>query len=272
MKQTRHREDYKRRIAASFDRRSDYDDDYTRHRATELVRFARLAPGDRVLDVATGTGIAAFAAAQDVGPNGSVVGVDISPGMLAQAQTKLAGHPTLNVAFLEGDANRLVFRAASFNAILCSSSLMWFDDIPGTLRKWHGWLAPGGTLAFSCYSVSSFTIPIQIEVAATFGCSLPNCNEPLGTSARCEALLDEAGFHAIEFATEDLGGFISTREAKREWPRDGNWMAPQGNPLSGLPAAQLEAMKAAYEARIDELATGNQLRQKIEIFYVRARK
>lgn len=272
MEQTRHDEDYKQRIAASFDRRSDYDDDYTRHRATRLVRFARLAPNDRVLDVATGTGIAAFAAAADVWPHGSVVGIDISGGMLAQARAKLANSPARNVTFFKGDANRMDLAAGSLDAILCSSSLMWFDDIPATLRRWHGWLAPGGTLAFSCYSETSFTIPIQIGVAADFGHSLPNCNEPLGSEARCEALLSDAGFGTAEFEAENLGGFISAQEAKRQWPRDGNWIAPQGNPLSSLPAEELAAMKAAYEARIDELATEGQLRHDIEILYVRARK
>jgi ubiquinone/menaquinone biosynthesis C-methylase UbiE len=272
MNSPRRSEDYKQRIAASFDQRSHYDDDYTRHRAIRLVRFAELAPGARVLDLATGTGIAAFAAAQDVGTDGAVLGVDISPGMLAQAREKLRRRSTPAVTVLEDDADQLDFPAASFDALLCSSSLMWFSDIPGALGKWYRWLVPGGTVAFSCYSESSFTLPIQIEVAAAFGHCLPNCNEQLGTRARCVSLLRGAGFGAIEFEAEDLGDFISTRDAKRHWPQDGNWVSPQGNPLAGLPVERLNELRAAYETRIDELAVDDQILQGIDILYVRAKK
>lgn len=265
-------EEYKKQIAASFDRRSHYDDDYTRHRAIQLVRFAQLKSGARVLDLATGTGIAAFAAAQDIGQHGTVVGVDISPGMLAQANKKLKSAGAKNITFLEGDVDRLDLPEESFDFVLCSSSLMWFDDIPGTLQECFRWLVPGGAVLFSCYSEFSFTLPIQIEVAASFGYQLPNCNEPLGTRVRCESLLREAGFGKTWFKTEDLSDFISTSESKRQWPQDGIWVSPQGNPLSGLPTGHLNAMKAAYEARIDELAVDDRIRHTIEIHYVRADK
>src|SRR6266576_5710059 len=72
--------DYKHRLAASFDSRVNYDDEYTVGRATQLVELVQLKDGHSVLDLATGTGIVAVVSARAVGTKGNVIGVDISPG------------------------------------------------------------------------------------------------------------------------------------------------------------------------------------------------
>src|SRR5262245_63500718 len=66
--------------------------------AHRLVDLMALAPGAQVLDIATGTGWAAVAAAQRVGPTGTVVGIDISPEMLEQARQKVAAAGLTNIA------------------------------------------------------------------------------------------------------------------------------------------------------------------------------
>ena len=76
---------YQNRVKEQFEVRSrDYDarGDYHRSLAQLLLATAKLCPGERVLDAATGTGIVAFLAAQQVGINGSVHGVDLSPSMI----------------------------------------------------------------------------------------------------------------------------------------------------------------------------------------------
>jgi ubiquinone/menaquinone biosynthesis C-methylase UbiE len=65
----------------------------TRRILPALLRAARLAPGMRVLDIATGSGLAAEAAAEAVGPSGHVVAADISPAMVARARERLGGRP-----------------------------------------------------------------------------------------------------------------------------------------------------------------------------------
>ena len=72
----------------------------------------------RVLDIATGTGIAAEAAAEVVGPSGQVVAADVSPAMVERARERLSGLP--NVAFAVEDGQRLTFPDESFDAVLCT--------------------------------------------------------------------------------------------------------------------------------------------------------
>ena len=265
-------EDYKQRLASSFDRRVNYDDEYTVHRATQLVEVAQLKTGDSVLDLATGTGIVAILAAKAVGAKGKVIGVDISSGMLAQARRKISAEALQTIKLIEADVEELNFEAESFDAILCSSALMWLTDIPASLRHCRTWLKTGGILAFSCYSESSFIFPFLIKACARFGVSLPNCNEPLGTPERCHTLVRKAGFREIDIRTEQLGSYLPRNDIWWEWKCDSNWIDPRGNPLEKLSAEQLREIKAAYESEIDALASDQGFWHEITMFLVTALK
>jgi ubiquinone/menaquinone biosynthesis C-methylase UbiE len=83
-----------------------------------LLRAARLASGMRVLDIATGTGLAAEAAAEAVGPTGHVVAADISPAMLDRARERLGARP--NVSFAVEDGQDLRLPGEGFDAVLCN--------------------------------------------------------------------------------------------------------------------------------------------------------
>jgi len=262
--------EYKHQLAASFDIRVDYDDEYTVSRATRLLELAELRSGDSVLDLATGTGIVAIDAARAVGANGKVIGVDISSGMLDQARKKISAEGLRNVELIEADVEKFNFEPESFDVILCSSALMWMSDIPGTLRNCRKWLKTGGLLAFSCYSESSFTIPLYVRACARFGIALPNCNEPLGTHERCRALLRDAGFDKIDIRTEQFGSYLDPNEVKWKWNGEPNWIDPRGNPLTGLSSEQLDEIRAAYESEIDALTTEQGFWHEITMFLVSA--
>ena len=246
--------DYKHRLAASFDIRANYDDEYTVSRATKLVELAQLKDGHSVLDLATGTGIVAVAAARAVGAEGNVIGVDISPGMLDQARKKIRAEGLQKIELIEADVESLNFEAESFDAIVCSSALMWLTNIPATLRNCRTWLKTGGLLAFSCYSESSFMIPLLVRACAKFGISLPNCNELLGTHERCRELAQEAGFDKIDIRTEQFSSYLRRNDGEWQWNGDSNWIDPRGNPLARFSSERLREMRAAYESEIDALA------------------
>ena len=91
--------------------------------ARMLVDAAGVGPGDRVLDVACGTGIVARIAADRVGAGGSVVGLDRNPAMLAVAERLRP-----DIEWREGDASGLPFLARSFDVVLCQAALMFFSD------------------------------------------------------------------------------------------------------------------------------------------------
>jgi ubiquinone/menaquinone biosynthesis C-methylase UbiE len=105
--------------------------------------------GDRVVDVACGTGIVARTAANLVGPTGAVVGVDLNPGMLKVARTmwSTGPHSGVPIEWHEASAENLPLPNASFNVVCCQLGLQFFPDRPAALREMHRVLAPGGRLA-----------------------------------------------------------------------------------------------------------------------------
>ena len=105
-----------------------------------------VAPGMRVLDVACGTGVLAIGAADAVKPNGSVVGLDLNPGMLAVANQK-APH----IDWREGPAEALAFDEASFDAVVSQFGLMFFQDKPLAIREIVRVLRPGGRFAIAVW-------------------------------------------------------------------------------------------------------------------------
>lgn len=107
-----------------------------------VIDAASIGPGERVLDVACGTGVLACAAADRVGPKGSVVGLDPNTDMLSVAKRK-----SKNVEWREGKAETLPFQDKSFDAVVSQFGLMFFDDRPAALREMMRVLRPGGRLA-----------------------------------------------------------------------------------------------------------------------------
>lgn len=194
---------YQQEVVALFDRRSaTYDDDRDFHppMSRRLVEAARLQWGWRVLDLATGTGQAAIAAAECVGPMGLVVGVDCSPRMLDRARAKSVG--LLQVSWLLGDAQDPPFPPASFDAVLCSSAFAYFRDQLATLQRWRQLLIPGGTVAFHGWSEQSFTIGVLIrQLAAEAGYPIA-FHELTRDRAACADLLQLAGFEVQSIDSE----------------------------------------------------------------------
>jgi ubiquinone/menaquinone biosynthesis C-methylase UbiE len=103
---------------------------------------AGMGPGDRVLDVACGTGVLACAAAEIVGPDGEVVGLDSNEDMLAVARRKSA-----QIEWRVGRAEALPFPDESFDAVVSQFGIMFFEDRPAALREMLRVLRPGGRLA-----------------------------------------------------------------------------------------------------------------------------
>jgi len=114
-------------------------------RRRELVRAALDAePGDRVLDVGCGPGFYVTELLETVGPDGSVVGVDSSPDMLAVAAKRADRHD--NVEFHEGEATSLPVDEASFDRALSVQVLEYVDDVPAALAELRRVLRSGGRL------------------------------------------------------------------------------------------------------------------------------
>ena len=102
-----------------------------------MLELANIRAGDRVLDVAAGTGDQTILAAQRVGPTGSVVAIDLSPHMLKIADAAIRNAGLMNVATKIMDAEQLDLDADSFDAVICRMGLMVFPDPVKALMGMH---------------------------------------------------------------------------------------------------------------------------------------
>jgi len=188
-------DEYKRAIAEHFDARTAYSRSKTHARlANRLVRLAAPQPDERVLDIATGTGFVAILAAQLVGERGTVVGVDISTGMLEQATEAIVAEGVSNIELIQADAETLDYSAGSFDLILCCNALPYMTDVPAALRLWHSLLRPGGQLAFNCWAEESYaTGHLLRAIAARHGIQVAVIGQDTGTPERCRWVYPNRG-------------------------------------------------------------------------------
>ncbi|MBI3459521.1 class I SAM-dependent methyltransferase, partial [Candidatus Acetothermia bacterium] len=121
----------------------------TSQAAQRVVDLAALQKGQRVLDVATGTGVAAFAAAEKVGPTGYVIGIDLSEGILSIAQERASAQKLQHVELRPMDAEKLQFSDKTFDAATCCLGLMLFPEPPKALADMRRILKPGGRVALA---------------------------------------------------------------------------------------------------------------------------
>lgn len=115
--------------------------------ADRVAAAADIRPGDHVLDVACGTGVAARAAAERVGAAGSVVGLDVNDGMLSVAQRK-APH----IEWRLGRAESLPFDDESFDAVVSQFGFMFFEDRRAAVREMVRVLRPGRRFAVAVWN------------------------------------------------------------------------------------------------------------------------
>ena len=123
------------RVAGGWEKWDRFFDEQMAFLNHRLVADARLRTGLRVLDLGSGTGYPALLAAQTVGANGSVVGIDLAEQMLEAARRKATSLKLSNVIFQTGDVSILPFEAASFDAVTTRFCLMFLPEIPKAVAE-----------------------------------------------------------------------------------------------------------------------------------------
>jgi demethylmenaquinone methyltransferase / 2-methoxy-6-polyprenyl-1,4-benzoquinol methylase len=198
-----------------------------------MVDALGLRGGERVLDVATGTGLVAA----EVLSRGecSIVAVDQSPAMLAAARARFASRPGAPVELLQGEAEALPFEDESFDAVSFTYLLRYVDDPPATMRELARVLRPGGSIGSVEFGVPP-SAPARAAWRLYTGVGLPalgrlfsaewaQVGRFLGPSIRgfydcqpLEALVGywrEAGLERIVVRRMSLGGGVVMSARKR---------------------------------------------------------
>lgn len=108
--------------------------------------LGRLQPGERILDVGSGAGTDSLVAALQVGPAGTVTGIDMTPEMLEKARAGATALGLDNVTFVEGEAERLPFGDGSFDVVISNGVIDLIPDKDSVFAELHRVLVPGGRL------------------------------------------------------------------------------------------------------------------------------
>jgi SAM-dependent methyltransferase len=189
------------------------------------IALLELKPGETALDLGSGAGIDAFLAAQEVGPKGRVIGVDMTPQMLERARQNAASAGHANVEFREGRLEALPVDDATVDAVTSNCVINLVPDKPAVFGEVARVLKPGGRMVISDIVLQG-TLPdaVRQDVASWVGCIS-------GALQREEyvAMVEDAGFERVEVlkdvdygasmeavAPDQVAGILERTGAKRD--------------------------------------------------------
>jgi SAM-dependent methyltransferase len=178
----------------------------TRPATALLMEAAAPRLGESVLDVGCGAGGSSFAIAKAVGPEGSVLGVDVSAPLLARAEAERRSRGVGNVAFEQADAQTRRFETGAFDLVVSRFGVMFFDDPAAALANLGAGLRPGGRVAFVAWAGIElnpwFALPARAatEALGPVEAGDPDAPGPMAFRdvGRVTGLLRAAGFEAVE--------------------------------------------------------------------------
>ena len=202
------------RAAATYDR---VGPRFFAHFGRRLVERAHIAPGATVLDVAAGRGAVLFPAAQQVGPHGQVIGIDLSAEMVRETAAEIQDAGQSNAEMLLMDAEELRFADASFDCLLSGFSLWFFPEPHRALAEFFRVLKPGARVGITTWARDCPTHSWTIRALRQY---LPpqRDQEPqpsrFDTPPILESALQQAGFKEIGIVVEDAEFAFANEE---EW-------------------------------------------------------
>jgi SAM-dependent methyltransferase len=208
-----------------------------------VVRRGDLKPGNRVLDLGTGTGSVAVAAARLVGLAGNVTAVDISPDMLALTKRRLVEGGCINVDLREGRAESLPVDGGTFDAVLASLSLMYVIDRAAAAREIRRVLRRGGRFVAAVWApAEQCDIVLFQQTAGKFAPPPPVPGVGPG------ALGNPAPFLA-QLADAEIDARVETEELGFDFPDfELAWEVLAGVTTAQLPPEERQEAKEAVQA------------------------
>jgi len=239
--------------------------------AKDLIHLAALRSGERVLDVACGTGIVARLAAQRVGSNGIVSGVDINPGMLKMARSCV---PTnMSIEWHQASAEDMPLPDEAFDVVMCQLGLEFMPDKLAALAEMRRVLVPGGRLILNVpgpapklFTTLSEAMKRYISPQAS---GFVNQVFSLHDTMEIQHIISEAGFH-------DIALQVNNKLLNLPPSKDFLWQYVHSTPLAGMVTQADEEDLAALERDIveawQEFEEDGNLRYQQRIVEANARK
>jgi ubiquinone/menaquinone biosynthesis C-methylase UbiE len=214
----------KAKAAATYDAAADHFDDeplrFWEGIGRSTVARLGLPAGANVLDVGCGTGASALPAAQAVGPDGSVLGVDLAARLLDRARTKAVNYGLTNIEFRLADMTALGYPDSRFDAVVSVFSIFFVPDMEGLVRELWRMVRPGGKLAVTTWGPRIFE-PAYSRWLAAIKQERPDLHsafnpwDRITDVAAVKRLLLDGGVTNVEVTAED--GFQPLRSAEDWW-------------------------------------------------------
>ncbi len=213
--------------------------------AEMLIDAAELQPGQRVLDVACGTGVVARLAARKVGSAGAVAGLDINPGMLAVARSVAPAE--LGIQWHEASAEAMPLPDEAFDVVLCQMGLQFMTDRLQALREMRRVLRSGGRVAINVpgpigplFQIVADTMRRHVGAQAE---SFVYAIFAMHKEREVERLLADAGVEPLRVEAQPL-------EFRLPPPAEFLAQYISGTPLSAILAGADDKVRAAIERDI----------------------
>ncbi len=229
-----------------------------------LLDELELSPGVRVLDVASGTGVAARAAARRAGASGSVVASDVSAPMLARSAAIAVAGGAAEITFAEASADALPFGDDAFDVVLCQQGLQFFPEQAKAVADMRRVLRGDGVLGIAVWAHGHPLVPFGVfcEELAAVGAEPPfqrafDVDTYTMSADSVRALLVGSGFGSVD---------VRVAELEVCWPDAAAAAAcvhatPYTASLAALSAKQRASYEAAVLARFAPAEPGGAVRR-----------
>ncbi|MGO4202271.1 class I SAM-dependent methyltransferase [Rhodococcus sp. TAF43] len=221
--------------------------------AERLIAEVDPRAGARVLDIGCGRGAVLFRLAEAVGPGGEVVGIDVSPKMIAATAHEARARGLTNVSVQVMDATAPTLPRGAFDAITASFMIFFLPDPAAALTAWRSLLVPHGTVGVSTFGAWDRRWEQMEDLfgpyrdRAFFRLDPRDPNGPFGSDGAVEGLMRTAGLVHPRTVAFDLDLFFDDTEQWYAWTRSHG----QRQLWDSIPADDLDRVRDAALARVD---------------------
>jgi SAM-dependent methyltransferase len=228
-----------------------------------VVAAAAAKAGERVIDVGCGCGATALDMAAHVGPQGSVLGIDISEDMLARARQRVPA--AVPVTFLHADATTYAFKPASANILVSRFGVMFFAEPARAFANLRSALKPGGRVAFACWRAPKlnpfFVVPLMAAYKHVPKLPEVGPDDPgpfsFQSEERVQRILGAAGYRDVTLTPVDLALDMARGKGLEAAVQNALEIGPAHRALMDQPDAARSAATAEIRAALAKVQVGD---------------